>query len=81
MWNSVGPSASLNGGHDGALEHHEGGGGEDAEKDAHEQVAPERDGRLVRHARLRVGAHLENVNKFRQMNFDKCVLTFFISWY
>ena len=79
MQNPVGPSSSLYGGHDGALEHHERGGGEDAEEDAHEQVAPEGDGRLVRHAGLRVGAHLENVNKFRQMNFDKCVLTFFIS--
>ena len=48
----------MYGGHDGALEHHERGGGEDAEEHAHQQVAPEGDGRLVRHASLSVGAHL-----------------------
>ena len=53
----------MDGGHDGALEHHERGGGEDAEEHAHQQVAPEGDGRLVRHASLSVGAHLRKTGQ------------------
>ena len=63
--------ASLYGGHDCALEHHERCGGEDAEEDADEQVAPEGDGRLVRHPGLRVGAHLKrNQVKGQQVLYD-----------
>ena len=36
----------LDGGHHGALEHHEAGGGEDAEQRAHQQVGPEGEARV-----------------------------------